>query len=233
MVCLDQWLGPDVWPQLRETMKQLRKLQSDVMFRARGIGNYGDYYTPEGFVPGARENTTMPWMVIYQLGGMWSYQPDAAKYKGALWIVTNLVDVVAKGGNFMVGIGPDARGKFHPKAIEALEQTGAWLRVNGEAIYNTRPRPDDLWKEGENIRFSRTKDHRFVYAFCLQWPGQNLTLNSVRAKRGSSISLLGFNEPLQWTQDRAGGLIIRFPVAMDEQVRRRPSLAYALKIEVD
>ena len=99
-------------------MKQLRKLQPDVMFRARGIGNYGDYYTPEGFVPGAKENTAMPWMVIYQLGGMWSYQPDATKYKGAAWIITNLVDVVAKGGNFMVGIGPDARGRFIPRRLK-------------------------------------------------------------------------------------------------------------------
>ena len=46
------------------------------MFRARGIGNYGDYYTPEGFVPGAKENTNMPWMVIYPLGDGFSYQPN-------------------------------------------------------------------------------------------------------------------------------------------------------------
>jgi alpha-L-fucosidase len=135
---------------------------------------------------------------------------------------------MSKGGNFMVGIGPDARGKFHPKAVEALEQTGAWLRINGEPIYNTRPRPGDLWKEGEAVRFTRTKDNRFVYALCLQWPGQPLTLKSVRARTGSNITLLGIKEPLQWTQDSSTGLVIRLPVALQEQARL---MAYAFKIE--
>ena len=230
LVCLDQWLGPAVWPQLRETIERVRQLQPDVMFRCRGIGNYGDYYTPEGFVPGAKENTTMPWMVIYQLGGMWSYQPDGGKYKGAPWIITNLIDVVAKGGDFMVGIGPDAGGRFHPKAVEALEQAGAWLRVNGEAIYGTRPRPGTLWKEGQDVRFTRTKDQRFVYALCLKWPGEVLKLESVRAAAGSSITLLGSKEPLPWTNG-SSGLVISIPSPLQDPARRPSTIAYAFKIE--
>jgi alpha-L-fucosidase len=131
----------------------------------------------------------------------------------------------------MVGVGPDAGGRFHPQAVAALEKTGAWLRVNGEAIYNTRPRPGGLWKEGQAVRFTRTKDHRFVYALCLQWPGQSLTLKSVRAKQGSAITLLGAHEPLLWSQDKEAGLAIRIPEALQAEANRPVSMAYAFKIE--
>ena len=70
MVCLDMWMGSAVWPQMRQTMLALRQAAPETMFRARGIGNYGDYYTPEGFVPGDKENTNVPWFVIYPLAGV-------------------------------------------------------------------------------------------------------------------------------------------------------------------
>lgn len=231
MISLDQWLGPPVWPALRATMKYLRTLQPDVMFRARGIGNYGDYYTPEGFVPGAKENTTMPWMVIYQLGGMWSYQPDGSKYHNGAWIVRNLVDIVSKGGNFMVGIGPDENGRFHPKAIEALDYAGDWLRVNGEAIYGTRPRPGDLWREGNNVRFTRTKDNRYVYAFSLVWPGKELVLSSVQARPGSDIFLLGDKQPLSWHENNGSGLVLEIPERLQAAQNRPCRDVYAFRIE--
>ena len=97
--------GATVWPQLRQTLFRIRELQPNVMIRARGIGNYGDYYTPEGFIPGDKSNTGTPWMVIYPLAGGFSYDPDAAHYKGAKWIVSNIIDTAAKGGSFQVGIG--------------------------------------------------------------------------------------------------------------------------------
>src|ERR1035437_73519 len=127
MLCLDQWLGPKVWPELRGTILHLRKLQPDVMLRARGIGNYGDYYTPEGFVPGDKGNTDAPWFVIYPLGTSFSYERVAENHKGAAWVVRNLIDSVAKGGNFMVGIGPDGEGRFHPTAVSQLKEVGEWL----------------------------------------------------------------------------------------------------------
>jgi alpha-L-fucosidase len=202
MICLDMWLGKDIWPQIRETIQQMRQLAPHTMFRIRGIGNYGDYYTPEGFVPGEKAKTDMPWMVIYPLGRSFSYEPIGAQHKGAAWIIHNLISCAAKGGNFMVGIGPDETGWFHPRAIQDLEEAGEWLKINGEAIYATRPY--EPWQEGNQVFFTRSKDHRTIYAICTTWPEQAIILRSIRPNKGMKVSLLGEDESLNWREYDTG-----------------------------
>lgn len=230
MLSLDQWLGPTVWPQLRETILKLRKLQPNVMMRARGIGNYGDYYTPEGFIPGKKSNTEMPWMVIYPLARGFSFDPDGSKYKGAAWIVRNIVDTAAKGGSFQVGIGPDSTGRFHPAAVEQLKQAGAWLKICGEGIYATRPREGEHWQEGDAIRFTRSKNERTVYCYTFEWPGRSLHVQSVKPKDESEIRMFGYSEPMKWRFDSAKGLTIDLPESLQEH--RPNEYAWGLAIQV-
>jgi alpha-L-fucosidase len=232
-------------------MIALRKIQPDVMFRMRGIGNYGDYYTPEGKVPGTKTDTDMPWFVIYPLGHGFSYGGPNDNYKGSQWIIQNLADIVAKGGSFMVGVGPDRNGKFSPAAMTQLEEAGAWLKVNGPAIYDTQPRPGDLWKEGadatfadpkagnngqattgENapIRFTRNKNGPEMYAICMQWPGSQLKLKTVRAKQGSKVTMLGVNKPLQWHND-AEGVVIQLPAELRDEAKRPCKVAWSVRVE--
>ncbi|MGN6553181.1 MAG: alpha-L-fucosidase [Verrucomicrobiota bacterium] len=224
MVCLDIGMGPEVWPQLRETIMDLRKLQPEVMFRNRGIGNYGDYYTPERVVPGDKETSPMPWMVIYPLGKNFSWEGEARQYKGAKWVVDNLADSVAKGGNFMVGIGPDGNGRFHPTALAQLEEVGAWLKINGEGIFDTCARPGNGWKDGESVRLTQSKDGKYVYAIVLSRPGARLQLHSVQPVPGSSLVLLGHPDPLPW-HGADGAIEVEFPSTAKD------ALAYTLKIQ--
>jgi len=211
MVCLDIQLGDKVWKQLRETMLALRKIQPDVMFRNRGIGAYGDYETPERVIPGDSKRSNLPWFVIYPLAKDFDYDPDPKHYKGGEWIIRSLVDCVAKGGNFMVGVGPGPDGRFHPTAIENIRSAGAWLKVNGEGIYSTRARGGESWREGDEIRYTRSKDHHTIYAFSLHWPGKSLVLKTVEPKANSPIYLLGYPKPLNWTYSAGSGTTVQLP----------------------
>jgi alpha-L-fucosidase len=231
MICLDMWLGPRVWPELRKTLLMMRELQPDVMLRNRGIGNYGDYFTPERVVPGSKETSDKPWFTIYPLGTDFSYDPDASKYKGTPWIVRNLVDSVAKGGGLMIGVGPSAHGEFHPEAIRQMKGAGVWLKVNGEAIYATRAREGTLWSEGDNIRYTRSKDRRFVYAILTEWPGAQVILKTVRPKNGSRVTLLGATSESPWKFDSATGTIVTLPENLQQASNRPCEYAWTLKIE--
>jgi alpha-L-fucosidase len=229
MICLDICLGKKVWPQMRQELKDFRKIQPDIMFRARGIGNYGDYYTPEGFIPGSKENTDMPWFVIYPYGKWFSYIKND-QFKGVPWIISNLCDIVAKGGNFMIGIGPDGNGRFDAQVIEAIKEAGAWLKVNGEAIYATRPREGNLWMENDSIRYTRSKDKQTIYAISLIWPGKQLSLKKVEPKKHSKIYMLGWDKPLKWKYSNSEGLIISVPAKLQDERKRPCKTAWSFKI---
>jgi alpha-L-fucosidase len=231
MVCLDQSHLPGMdWADMKETILLARSLQPDCLFRDRGIGAYGDYHTPENRIPDSPQDqeSKSPWMVIFNLAGLYTYDPIAANYKPGSWIVANLIDICAKGGNFMVILGPDAKGNFHPQAVKSLEYAGDWLRVNGEAIYGTRPW--DKWKEGDSIRFTRTKDTNYVYAISLKWPGQTLKLKQVRPRAGSEVRMLGLEQPLRWHLEPSEGFVIELPAELQAEAARPCKQAYVFKI---
>jgi alpha-L-fucosidase len=112
-----------------------------------------------------------------------------------------------------------------------MKAAGAWLKVNGEAIYATRAREGALWSEGETVRYTRTKDRRFAYAILTEWPGAQATLKTVRPKDGSRVTLLGSQSDLQWKFDSETGTTIALPENLQQPSNRPCDHAWTLKIE--
>jgi alpha-L-fucosidase len=218
------------WPQaaandIAEITMMVRKLQPEVVIRDRGIGAYGDYHTPEREIPPGPSQQF--WKVIYPCGGAFSYLPNDV-YKPAEWIVESLIGITAKGGNFEVGFGPMPSGEWPQETVDRLKYAGDWLRVNGEAIYGTRPRK--VFREGENVWFTSSKDGRYVYAISIGWPGETFATQSVRAATASQIFMLGVNQSLAWRQD-GQKLSITIPPSIADQKPCKQAFAFKIPVE--
>jgi alpha-L-fucosidase len=153
----------------------------------------------------------------------WGYIKDD-EFRPARGIIHDLVDIVSKNGCLLLNVGPRADGTIPDEAVDLLHETGRWLKVNGEAIYGTRPW--EIFGEGdtpipqgfhereqaayraEDIRFTRKGST--LYAICLGWPEEVWHIHSlgagsaVPAETIAEISLLGSQSAVHWRQDTAG-----------------------------
>lgn len=141
----------------------------DLLIVDRSVGGrYENYRTPEQTVP----NTYLayPWETCMSMGDSWSYVPND-HYKSTNYLIHTLCDVVAKGGNLLLNVGPNADGQIPDTAALRMKEIGQWMNDNGECIYNTRPlRPYVMNK----WRFTQSKDGKTVYAIYLLDEGEEI-----------------------------------------------------------
>jgi alpha-L-fucosidase len=164
-------------------------------------GPYQDYLTPEAKVPDAP--LPYPWEVPMPMARSWSYVPNDV-YKPAHQLIQMLVDVVAKGGNLLLNIGPGPDGAWHDAAYDRLAALGAWMKVNSEAIYATRPVAP--YAEGK-WRFTRAKDGTTfaLYLADVAEPlPRTLTIAGMAPADGAAVTLLGPARAIAWTRAGAG-----------------------------
>lgn len=188
-------------------------------------GKHENYRTPEQEVP----DKPLPyvWESCLTMGDQWSYKPND-RYKSPRQLIHLLVDVVSKGGNLLLNIGPQPDGELPPEALARLKEIGDWMAVNAEAIHDTRP--VEPYKEG---RVCLTKKGRTLYATWLAEDGTDappaeIRLSKVRLPEGTKVWMLGVKEPLAW-RAAEGGLTVTVPPS----VIASPPCRHAFVVKVE
>jgi alpha-L-fucosidase len=174
-------------------------------------GPFENYRTPEQRVP--PDILPYPWETNLTMTQSWGHNFNP-RYKSPEELIHTLIDVVSKGGNFLLNVAPTPEGTFEEEAYRRLAEMGAWMDVNGEAIYGSKVH--EWFGEGENIRFTRTRDGNTLFIFVLEWPGEELIVESLSTRAfplagGSSLTPLGEDGELEWAQDRQGLRIVLPP----------------------
>jgi alpha-L-fucosidase len=204
---------------------------------AKGMpGHHGDYFSSE-YQDAAGVGVDHPWEESRGMGRSYGYNraENINHYRTSKELVHELIDVVSRGGNLLLNVGPTADGRIPVIMQERLRDIGGWLRINGEAIYGTRPwRRDGRSVTAEadgNLRFTRKNGD--LYAVFLEWPQDEVRIRGIPGVERESgvgdmaVELLGFEGPVSWRLEE-GTLVIDPPLMYPPQV---PSpYAYVFRI---
>lgn len=162
-------------------------------------GPYENYQTPEQRIPATQLDH--PWESCMTLGNNWGYVPGDV-FKSSTKVIHTLIEVVAKGGSLLLGVGPKPDGTLPEEAVQRMEEIGKWLDKNGDAIYNTRT--TKMYRDS-NTYFTKSKTENQMYALvCLPENGSLPTVIKWKGnapEKGTKIKLLQTGETLKWNAE--------------------------------
>jgi alpha-L-fucosidase len=186
---------------MAEIVRKSRLKQPKLIVVDRAVpGEHQNYLTPEQHIP--ETGLPYPWETCMTMAGSWSHTPND-KYKPTNELVEKLVDIVSKGGNFLLNIGPDPNGELDADAYDRLKGIGDWMKVNGEGIYGSRM--NKAFNEGDNIRFTKSKDGNTQYIFLFDFPAEGkINISKIDIPEKATITLLGGKKNLKWKKSPTG-----------------------------
>lgn len=189
---------------------------------------YENYQTPEQTIP--EKALDYPWESCVTMSNGWSFRRNPI-YKSTATLLTMLVQIVSRGGNFLLNVGPSPEGTLDDTAYERLREIGDWMQVNSEGIYSTKAIAP--YQDGP-VYYTSKGD--YVYAFYIpEDPNSEVLpseihLPSFTPVSSKGVSLLGAKGTLKWKKGPDGGAVVSIP----ESLRKKAPCEHiwCLKVKV-
>lgn len=202
--------------------KLIYDLNPNVLVNRRVGYDFGDYLDAgDNVIPSASDKLSKQWETCGTTNNSWGYKSYDDDWKSTPELLYYLIDIASKGGNYLLNIGPDGKGKVPESSAEGLREVGQWMKVNGDAIYGStrwlipHEGQSETELKGTGHRaikgFTRnftTSDFWFtakenkVYAISLVPAEGEVIISSMNKEAGdiSGIRLLGSDKAIEWEQ---------------------------------
>jgi alpha-L-fucosidase len=197
-----------------DKLAEVLKLKPGIIYNNRLGGGYqGDTETPEQFVP-ATGFLGRDWETCMTMNDTWGYKSYDNNWKSTETLIRNLVDIASKGGNYLLNVGPTSEGLIPGPSIERLKAVGAWMKVNGDAIYGTTASPFKRLSWGRCTK-KVSGDETTLYLHVFNWPTNGCMVvpgleNQVIEAHLLKSNWLGRHKQLATTSD-TNGVTISIP----------------------
>lgn len=232
-----EWDGTEEYWKTKEFLSWLYSespVKNEVVVNDRFAKNmpahHGDYYSSE-----YKDATLLkqhPWEESRGVGGSYGYNraENLEDYSTSKELILELIDIVSRGGNLLLNVGPTSDGQIPVIMQQRLSDIGEWLRVNGEAIYRTRKREAKPKETVNGIDIFFTKKNKSIYSIFTKWPDTSLEINLEAGTSIKNVSMIGVVKKVEWKVSH-NKLSVLIPQLNYNEMPC--SFAWTLKIEVD